>query len=394
MTVNKNIHMLTEDDLEELFVGRRISFLDTSDYSDPAARQRMLGRLPFIRGYFEDGRLASAATMFPFKMHFAGEVIRVGGLAGVLTPPEHRRKGYVRELLWDGLERLHAEKVGWCLEHPFDPRFYGRFGWQSVTSGVRLKVPCEWLLDKQVSVEATRLTDVTTEDLTPLKEIHKAWAQHYNFPLSRDDASERGWNHIIQQIRNAQNGLIYLFDEAYCMLELKSEPETEVNVRDYAYSSPGGRRQLFAFLGLFSGQAEQINILLPPDEPLRLLLQRFQKGTHPDFQARIVDVQAAFRGLRSKDAFSMALRVHDDFCAWNDGSFLLELSEEGSDITPSHATPDLHLDIQTLTALLCGSLSADAALRAGLIEGSLHHARMLTTLAGGRQPFISVADFF
>ena len=63
-------------------------------------------------------------------------------------------------------------------------------------------------------------------------------------------------------------------------------------------------------------------------------------------------------------------------------------------MTPSQKSPDLSLEIGTLTGLLSGALTSEAAHRAGLIEGDGSVGAALAALGGGRVPFMPSSDYF
>ena len=249
MIVPKTVRALVEDDLEQLFAVRQVAFFEPADLSDPETQERYKSRLPYTRGYFDEDTLTSAYTLFPFEMFVAGQCVKMGGLAGVASAPESRRRGHIAKLLKDALEQLRVAGVGWCLEYPFDPRFYARYGWQSVPSGALVKVPSDRLFRGRAP-DATRLNPNDAEQLKP---IYRRWAQGHTFTLSRDDEARPDWARLLA------DRLMYKLEDAYCILELRENEtteHTELHVHDYAFSSPAGRRDLFTFLGSFHGQAD------------------------------------------------------------------------------------------------------------------------------------------
>ena len=151
-----SIRPLEEGDLEQLFAVRQLSFLDRSDFSDPAVHAHFVKRLPQTWGHFDGRTLTSAAVLHDFEMFLAGRRVAVGGLASVLSAPETRRRGFVRELLRHILSDLKDKGVGWMLEYPFDPRFYARYGFATVPTGSEVTVPAERLF-RGPSPDAERL---------------------------------------------------------------------------------------------------------------------------------------------------------------------------------------------------------------------------------------------
>jgi len=386
-----NVRVLQEGDLEQLFVLRQLSFLDRSDFSDEMVRARHRARLPYTFGHFLDdgsgGKLTSAAVCYPFEMFLAGRRVRVGGLAGVLSAPETRRRGFVRELLRRVLEQLHRDGVGWALEYPFDPRFYARYGFATVPTGCEVTVPAERLF-QGAAPDAARVKDGAA-DLAP---IYHAWAESYSLTLVRDTPSPEArptWSRIL-----GENCFCYLLDDAYAVMELGASNNAQtLVVHDYAFSSPAGREQLWRFIGSFYGQADLISLHLPSDEPLGFDLHRHHTNALPILQARITNLQAALGPLKSAEK-TFELHVYDPFCNPNDGVFHVALAPTGSTVTRSSGTPDLSLQIGTLSQLVAGALSPAGAARAGLLEGDVEVAEALASLSARRVTFMPSSDYF
>ena len=326
-------------------------------------------------------------------MYLAGRRVKMGGLAGVASKPEYRRRGHIATLLGDALEQLRAAGVGWCLEYPFDPRFYVRYGWQSVTSGALVEVPSEKFLVGRAP-DAVRLR---REDAQQLKPIHKRWAQGYNFTLSRDDGARPDWTRHIRRPWEARDRFIYKLGDAYCLLDFREDEKAErsvLNVHDYAFLSPEGRHNLFAFLGSFHGQVDRVSLHLPNGEPHLLDWQAYVLKNDHVLQARVVDVKIALESLSSTRETSFTLRVADDFCEWNNQTFAVTLGEKNEVVLAQTSSPDLSLDVRTLALLLSGSLNATEARRAGLLEGDVEVARALASLVGERTSFMPLSDYF
>ena len=380
------IRQLAAGDLKQLFALRQLSFLDHSDFSNLDVRARHAARLAYTSGHFLGDKLTSAAVCYPFEMFLAGGRVRVGGLASVLSAPETRRRGFVRALLGDILEKLHEDGVGWCLEYPFDPHFYARYGFATVSTGSEVTFPAVKLFSGPAP-DAERFYGDATETLEP---IYDAWAQSYSFTLSRDSIARPTWNRILTGER-----FCYLLEDAYAVLELEQTPKGQMLiVHDYAFATPAGRARLFQFLGAFYGQVELISMHLPADEPLAFDLQTHHTNELPILQARIVDVRAALEPLASPVVKTLTLRVDDPFCSWNDGVFEVTLGPSESSVTPSRQAPTLGVSISTLTQLVSGALSAAAAQRVGLLDGDVSIAKALASLGGKCVPFMPSSDYF
>ena len=386
-----SVRPLQEADLPQLFALRQISYLDRRDYTDASVYRAAKARLPYLSGHFLGDKLTSAAVVYPFEMFLSGRRTPVGGLAGVLSAPETRRRGYVRELLRNTLGTLRQNGVGWLLEYPFDPRFYARLGFATVPTGVEVTVPAERLFSGPAP-DAERFTGNPEAVLEP---IYHAWAKHYSLTLRRDNAARATWSRMLSQISGGDT-FCYVMEDAYAVLELTEDAAGQtLTVHDYAFSSPAGRAALFRFVGSFYGQANFVSLHLPHDEPLGWDLQ-FHTNKLPILQARITDLQAALGPLRSPLEQTLTLSVRDPLCPPNDGTFAITLTPDGTTVGEGKApnAPTLELDVGTLTQLVVGALRPETALRSGLAEGDLAAARALAALGGGTVTFMPRSDYF
>lgn len=393
---NTHIRQLTENDLPQLFAIRQVAYQDDADFQDPKVLERHTSRLGYSYGRFVDDTLACACIIFPFHMYMAGTQASMGGLAGVLTAPEQRRRGHVKALLRHVLEKLREDSVGWCTEYPFDPRFYGKYGWQSVIGAARFRLPSDYLFNPKARPEVQRIRASDQEALFKIKSIYRHWAEGFNFTLRRDDQVRRDWIRVLGPAEGKKGRFIYLLEDAYCVLELDYAPRHGeiLNVHDYAFTSPRGRQGLLDFWGTFHGQTNVTELRLPQQDPLALQARKYVRGIDNPFQARVVNIKAALEPLASHHDTHFAMHIHDDFCPWNAGTFEVTFDAGRVQLTPSAQSPNLTLDVRALTLLISGSAPPSTCFQSGLAEGDSTPAHALASLAAGRSAYMSEADYF
>lgn len=401
--VGDEIRTLVEDDLPQLLTLRRLSFNMHDDPDDPAVLRRFRPRLPHTRGLFVDGRLQSAVSWFPYRMFLGRRSLEQGALAGVVSAPEARRRGRVRALLLHGFAELRQRGVGWSLEHPFDPRFYARLGYQSVGNGHLLTLPVSRLPQGR-GPEAVR---VEAGELHRLKRIHRAFASRWSFALARDwrppglagGSEAPQWRRLLRSPGSARERFAYLLDDAYLIADLQGfGDDGTLEVEDAAWASAAGRARLLEFLGSFAGQVGRVQLHLPPHDPLTLDWAPRFHHERPVLQARVVDVRHALEPLTlpawaAERTLTLVLR--DDACAWNEGRWTLELTHSGVRVAHAAATAasDGELDVRALVSLLAG-VPPEALLAEGRAAGDVAALRSVAALTAGQPPFLSTADFF
>lgn len=398
------VRPLREGDVDAWIRVRRASFGTPRDPNDEGAQRILTSRLPFSRGYEQDGRLVACCTWYPYPAWIGGVRVPTGALAAVVSAPEARRRGHVRELVGDGLRELHERAVGWSLEHPFDPRFYGRLGFRTVPAGAYLELPIDRLPGRAREVDFA-----PTEPADPeLRRIRADFAAAHGFALDRDDRSAEPaadedalplrWRDLYDAPDDRVTpATAYRCEGGYALLATEGFGRDGVlHVVDAAWTDPSGRARVLAMLGAWRGQAGRVRLDLPETDPLALDEADAFGRPRTVLQARIVDVAAALAPLGSSRAAARGhavLRIVDPQCDWNDGVWSVELDETGSRARRSDATPEATLTIGGLAAVL-GGVPPAAVHAVGDAEGELAPLQALATLTDEQPPFLGRADHF
>lgn len=398
------VRPLREDDLDAWIRVRRASFGTPRDPDDQGVRRILASRLPFSRGYERDGRLVACCTWYPYPAWIGGVRVPTGALASVVSAPEARRRGHVRELVAGGLRELHERGVGWALEHPFDPTFYDRLGFRTVPAGAYLELPIERLPGRARDVDFA-----PTEPTDPeLRRIRAVFAAARSFALDRDDrAAEPAsdpeslplrWRDLYQPESDAVTpATAYRCEGGYALLATQGFGRDGIlHVVDAAWTDPAGRERVLAMLRAWRGQADRVRLDLPATDPIAVNDAHAFGRDRTVLQARIADVAAALAPLGSARAAvrgRAVVRVRDALCAWNDGVWRIELGATGSRARRTDDAPEATVTVGGLAAVLGGV--PPAAVRAvGEAEGELAPLQALATLTDAQPPFLGRADHF
>lgn len=386
------IRALHPDDLDALARLREVAFFDQMDWSDVHVRQHHSQMLHHRRGAFVDGELVSTASWMPFQVYMDGVRTAMGGLASVSTPLEHRKQGYVEALLHEGLTTLHEQGVGWSLEYPFDPRYYRRYGWACVPNGACVKVPPDWFAREGLDDHGMRRA-AWGDVLGELDQIYEAFASRHTFAMVRGQEPRPSWQNLCgAAIWQPREPVLYMREDAYvvCALE-RGASGLRVEVLDHGYSSARGRRAIFGLLGRFDAtQVGDIEMQLPPTDPLTLSWGGRRMPQPEVLQARIVDVVAALDSQCSRVLDPFVMEVRDAFCAWNDGLFDVSATgvrgREGGG-----AEPAVSLDVSTLAQVVSGAVSVQAA---AALDEARGEVALLEQVCHTQPVYMSLADYF
>lgn len=390
---------LTADDIDQLIDLRSIAYGPVTD-RDRAA-EVLTGRLPYSLGAFSAGRLRSVSFMLPLGAYVGGRRVTIGGLSGVATAPEARRGGLVAQSLRRLLTELHEQGVGWSAEHPFEPTFYERLGYQSVLNGHTVEVT---VAELRASTGSGHRRAVDAELVGPgelggVKEVHANYARRFSFALSRDDEVKDHWGLTFKRPWESAPHHCYLLEDAFLFVATEDQKDHEgrqiLNVRSFGYSSPAGRAGLFDLLGAFEGQVDKVRVHLPPGDKVALDRAAYYTVKDAELQLRIVDLAAAIQDLDWPEPAKLTLGLADPDCPWNDGVFTVEVGPEGAAATPAHSRePDASMDIQALAALITGAATPETLIADGRAVGSAGKLRPLAQALAGYPVFKPNNDHF
>lgn len=392
-----SIRKLRKDDLDALYRIREIAFLDPISRVNPAAQAQHQAMLPYRYGRFRGDALLSSASWYPFSAYIGGQAQVVGALASVVSAAATRGQGHVRALLAHGLKMLQADGVGWSLEHPFDTRYYRKFGWETVSNGLFVQVPIARFARFKRPEDVQRFDAPDEAAMAHLKRVYRRWASAYNFTLTRDQRVRDDWQLMLhgapwETVKHPK--FIFAFPHAYAIVIIDDSKEsTRLVLTDYAYETPQGREDIFGFVNHFAGQADCVRIQLPQDDPLCAEWASFSVAHPHPLQARIVDVAQALSGWQSRADVAFRVAVRDDFCPWNDATFQVDTHAGITRAARVDAPEDIAVDVRALAQILSGSVSASAARRTGLLRGDLAAMDKLCGL-NSNPCFMALADYF
>jgi predicted acetyltransferase len=389
---------LTGDDLAGYLRLRDASFGYPAH--DPEVAEVLARRLPRTFGAFVDGRLASSVTVHAFRAYVAGVEVPFGAMAGIQTDPEHRRGGHAARLMRRALGEGRAESFGWSLLYPFDPAFYGRYGWVSFPTGVPLQLPLA-ALPVGTAPGSGGIARIDDDADGALRAAYGRFARTRTFPDARHQTTWDPWEDLAAD--PGSRLLRFAGADAFLVVRLVEDAgATRLDVLDLGWCDAPGRAAVFGAIAAFRGQAEEARIEVPWDDPVAIdRLRTHAWAAPPGPMARVADVALAVGALRAVaeddaplDLAPVTVRVIDAYAAWNDGSWRIEPGPDGCAVAAVAGGALATVDVRGLALLLAGAAAPGDLRRLGLAEGDARVLATLAALAGGRTPYRSRIDRF
>jgi len=320
-------------------------------------------------GAFDNDRVVSTLSIVPFEIYFWGRTVSMGGIRGVATPPEFRRRGYAADLLIKALEVQRGEGSVFSFLAPSNQGYYGRYGWELGFHSKRYTFDAGDLRSFYDERVPYAILDETCFDA--IASVYESFAKSYNGPLRRE---RKDWAKRMRadggrtfcygcfDETNALQGYVIYGLEGKCM-----------DIHELGYRNPAARKAALGFAWLLRGQIEEVVWTAPMSDDTDHI-----PGTHPKrvevlpgMMVRVVDVQR----LLSRYPYSPSLdvscvfHVQDPHAAWNTEPFRITVHNGRAQLENSSAQDvDFACSMQVFSQILIGRTSVTQAAALDLVD--------------------------
>lgn len=310
-------------------------------------------------GMFEEEKPVSVVAATPMIQTVRKKQFSMGGIWGVATHPQARRKGYARQLLQALLASLKEEGHAFSCLYPFRESFYEKLGY--------VTFPQPTLARFEPAALAPLLkTDLAGQvTMFKLREVYDQYISYLNtyqqtvpgmalekYPHPPVPGEDKYWLALATHKETIAGIMLY---------SLRGEEVTQfkLQARRFYYTNSTGKYLLLNWIARHIDQANQAELWLPPSERPETWLadmnvERKQLWIPP--MGRVLDV-AGLNGLLAGPG-SVSVQIRDTFCPWNEGIWRLETGSGKLQVSPAQE-PDFQLSIQALSALVYGTHEID-----------------------------------
>lgn len=350
-----------------------------------------------LLGIFEGNELASKLHILSLKVLLGETEWKMGGIAGVATYPEYRRKGHVNALMKKALEDMNQDGSIVSFLHPFQIDFYRRFGWEIISDN--RKVTVEKINLKPVDIQPGKIKRHTEKaHNNDIETVYRQYAGMHSGMLARDSD---WWN---SSVYGSQFAAVYYDSEnvaaGYLLYEVK---DNVMKVEEYVSLTNEARKGLWNFICQHDSMVDQVEVLLSVHDlfPYFLKEPKLKTEISPYFMGRVVNAEKALSSypfLSSDTDRKVFIHLDDSAAPWNIGTYLISregikfypVKEGGSCVTAPKK--GLHLNINSLTAVLFGYKRPKELYDLELIKGDLEEVKHLEKIIPLFKPFFY--DFF
>ena len=383
------IRAISEDELDTFILAAEAASSEATDDVE-IEREKSLAEPDRYFAAFDGPDIVGTAGAFTMPITVPGGETVVGypTLVGVL--PTHRRRGIAAQLMRRQLDDAHERGELLSVLYASEGGIYGRFGYGLGTIGLSIRV--ETARSGFVRGYAPSGEMRLVERDRAIKEIlavHEATRLEIPGMVQLD---ERRLAYVLGHEHGAEKELPTIFAlhegtsgvDGFVVYKVQHDwpdgyPRSTLTVRDLAASNPGGYADLWRYVLDLDLVANVEAWNRPSDEALFHLLReprRLHARMKDNLWVRLVDVPGALGARRYAVAGRIAFEVADRFCPWNEGRYVLDVTESGDAVVERTTdSADLACTVNDLGAAFLGGTSFRELHRAGrvqeLADGSL-----------------------
>lgn len=263
---------------------------------------------------YVDEKIVSMLHLNPYEIFINNKLYKSYYIVAVATMPQHRKKGYMAQLLNKSLNDLYGENIPFVFLRPAKKEIYLPFDFQYIYNHDYLCLKENNFIKKSIQQKDYEMVANFTNDFLKNK---------YNVFVNRD----KNYIEILHnEVKSEQGDIILLFDND-------------------------------KFIGyyVYWGVLEKITRAVFIDEKYTNI-----KENKPLVMARIVNLFEFFKNFTLKNEndnqIKLCLNIQDNIIKQNNGIFMLNVFKNESYIEPlTEATTDvLNINIQNLLSLFFG----------------------------------------
>lgn len=330
-------------------------------------------------GLYDGDDLLTVCKHIPFQRRVRGDFHAVDGLSAVASPPESRRRGYVREMLHGSLAASRENDVYLSALWPFKRSFYAQYGWATCIRAVNHELDPDALAFTRGHRHGEFVV-LDADDWERCDAVHDAHGEGYELTLDRteewwrkrvftgweDDPFVYGWEREAVSGSGATGDLSEGQSEsdgelaAYAAYSVDSGDDGgTLTVHDMAWVDHDARLALLRFFADHDSQVETVAFWSSEHDDVLDVVPDPDDGT-AELQLgamfRLEDVPAALEALSypADVTADLVLEVDDPLAEWNDDTYRLTVEDGSGTVERTGEDPDAELGVGALSQLYVG----------------------------------------
>lgn len=308
--------------------------------------------------------MMSTLTVTDFSIQFDGHACKMGGIGGVATLPQYRRRGGIRGCFQAMLPDMYAAGYDFSYLYPFSTGYYRKFGYECCVQKLHTAVdlgllrPLETdgylrLAEGEKSLtDAIRAVDSVWEARCNMMVLHRE--EDYKWTREQDPAVRQEFTYVYYSASGAP--------KAYTSFTKADQTDGRNLVCSrFCFVDREGFTGLMGLFKSLSADHRLVKFLLPASAAMQYLLPEWSMGAavwsvQPAGMARVVNVKSVLEKAAYVGDGGLVLQILDPQIGENNRAFAVRFAGGRAVLVEeTTAAPDAVLSISVFSALIAGA---------------------------------------
>lgn len=355
----------TDKALEQVWRLWKDCFQDTDEYMDFYFQWKMKDNV--ILGSYDEEKLVSMVQLNPYELSVQGEKTSSYYIVGVATDAQYRKRGLMRQLLTEAMNRMYEEEVPFTYLMPAKEAIYLPFDFRIVTT------------QKRYNIQISSIVERKKEERLVAASIAKDTAIRYQEFDVKDEE-------LLQQLANFANERLSQTEDVFTTRNSfyyqRMMAELSVLEGGIIIAKQSERIKGYLAYDVEMGRIEVLESICEPEYESGLIEELEQRIYHaysneeqeateptiaPPMMTRIIHLPRFLEFIRATKEVELILHAKDEFILENQGYYQMKCNPDGCSVTKldgmeyDKRKTDITGDIASLTRLFFGRLSIEDA---------------------------------
>lgn len=311
----------------------------------------------------DDREMMSNFTISDYQILFDGSSCKMGGIGGVATLPQYRRRGGIRGCFNHALPDMYQNGYDFSYLYPFSTAYYRKFGYENCVQRYLTTVNLSLLNPEPVN-GYFRLAEKHTPMTEQIRSIDRVWESRYNMTVIHED-EDYEWTKQADPAKKQEFTYVWFNSQnkpkAYTTFLKKDEPDGRNLVcKRFFYTDREGYYGLLQVFKSLASDHTYAKFPIPANTSMQYLMPEWSLGAaswalQSAGMARVINVKNVLSKTKYIGSGEITLQIMDPQIAENNRTFSISF-KNGRAVTVSETDncADAVLTIQAFSALICG----------------------------------------
>ena len=313
----------------------------------------------------------STFSITDYNVQFDGHACKMGGIGGVATLPQYRRKGGIRGCFNKALPDMYATGYDFSYLYPFSTAYYRKFGYENCVQKYHATVLLGLLNPPEVE-GVFRMAEAADPMTEAIQTVDRAWEQHFNM-MVQHEYGDYDWTKEVDPAVKQVFTYVYFSGEgqpkAYTTFQKVDQPDGRNLVcRRFVFTDKEGYLGLMHLFKSLSSDHMFVKFDIPAVPAMRYLMPEWSLGAaqwsvQPAGMVRVVHVKHVLEKARYIGSGHFVLEIQDKQIPENNRRFAVDFENgRAASVSETEMDPDAIMAVSTFSALISGVCDFETAL--------------------------------